>query len=450
MNEEEKTVSASRLGKEAKIGVSVILGLLLIFVAAIVLRFSGYFAGDDAAVAAAPPAAESPEAEGGLNAPSLPPLKPAPTVLLANSDSGRPPQPIDHKPNRWKHSPPKSREANLPELVKPKPLSPPPSMPDPMSGMAIASPPSNAKQVGAGRPARGEIIERPPQNNPMRPERIDPNGYVPPGAPPPLPPYRDPDVREKFDLPPPPSHPDRSYSDPPSRPTPAAPISRYGGADSGYVPPDARYVPPGSGYVPPDARSAESDYRRPTPPSRYEDSPGRRGRGRSFDSPPPLSKDGKYEIQPLDSFWTISEKFFGTGAYFRALEEHNRDKIDDEGRLTPGDFVIVPTVEQLEKSYPDLCPKAERRETLQRRERNVSTNRNLHRGRTYKVNEGDTLFDIARYELGKAARWVEIYELNRDVLGKDFNYLTPGTVLVMPDDGRPDVLAEPPNSRYRR
>ena len=36
--------------------------------------------------------------------------------------------------------------------------------------------------------------------------------------------------------------------------------------------------------------------------------------------------------------------------------------------------------------------------------------------------EGDTLFNIARYELGKASRWVEIYEFNRDLLGKDFNY----------------------------
>ena len=80
----------------------------------------------------------------------------------------------------------------------------------------------------------------------------------------------------------------------------------------------------------------------------------------------------------------------------------------------------------------------------------VGTRRNLRRGRTYKVNSDDTLFDIARYELGKASRWVEIYELNRDVLGDDCDLITPGTVLVLPDDGRPDVLAEPQNSGFRR
>ncbi len=42
-------------------------------------------------------------------------------------------------------------------------------------------------------------------------------------------------------------------------------------------------------------------------------------------------------------------------------------------------------------------------------------------GRTYIVAEGDSLFDIARSELGKASRWVEIYDLNADVLGKDID-----------------------------
>ena len=41
-------------------------------------------------------------------------------------------------------------------------------------------------------------------------------------------------------------------------------------------------------------------------------------------------------------------------------------------------------------------------------------------GRTYTVASGDTLFSIARYELGKASRWAEIYDMNRDVLGKNF------------------------------
>ena len=66
-------------------------------------------------------------------------------------------------------------------------------------------------------------------------------------------------------------------------------------------------------------------------------------------------------------------------------------------------------------------------------------------GRTYIVAEGDSLFDIARCELGKASRWVEIYDLNADVLGKDIDSLTPGTRIVLPDDN-PQQGA--PQSRY--
>ena len=53
-------------------------------------------------------------------------------------------------------------------------------------------------------------------------------------------------------------------------------------------------------------------------------------------------------------------------------------------------------------------------------------------GRTYVVQEGDTLSSIARNELGKVSRWAEIYQLNREALGKEYDYLTPGMRLVLP------------------
>jgi nucleoid-associated protein YgaU len=66
-------------------------------------------------------------------------------------------------------------------------------------------------------------------------------------------------------------------------------------------------------------------------------------------------------------------------------------------------------------------------------------------GLTCVVAEGDSLFDIARSELGKASRWVEIYDLNADVLGKDVDTLTPGTRIVLPDDNAQQAA---PLSRY--
>jgi len=67
------------------------------------------------------------------------------------------------------------------------------------------------------------------------------------------------------------------------------------------------------------------------------------------------------------------------------------------------------------------------------------------------VAEGDTLFDIARNELGKASRWAEIYALNREQLGEDFDHLAPGTQLILPAGDKVDpVAARPSRESYRR
>jgi nucleoid-associated protein YgaU len=68
------------------------------------------------------------------------------------------------------------------------------------------------------------------------------------------------------------------------------------------------------------------------------------------------------------------------------------------------------------------------------------------------VEEGDTLYDIARYELGAGGRWPEIYQLNAESLGDDFDYLRPGTKLVLPavrDAAREDPVAQQPDTYQR-
>ena len=53
----------------------------------------------------------------------------------------------------------------------------------------------------------------------------------------------------------------------------------------------------------------------------------------------------------------------------------------------------------------------------------------------------------------RASRWVEIYELNRDMLGSDFNFVRPGTQLLLPgvDQGRqPDPVTSRPSDGFRR
>lgn len=167
-------------------------------------------------------------------------------------------------------------------------------------------------------------------------------------------------------------------------------------------------------------------------------------------SPSVANNTGKYVIQPNDSYWTISEQIYGTGAYFQALAEHNRKKFPDENRLKAGEEIITPALAELEKSYPKLCPKPEHRDAAKRQMSVVSSQVRHGGGRVYVVQEGDTLFDIARYELGKAARWAEIYELNREAIGTDFDHLNPGMQLLLPRDASPGKVTQRSEDRFQR
>lgn len=62
----------------------------------------------------------------------------------------------------------------------------------------------------------------------------------------------------------------------------------------------------------------------------------------------------RYVIQPNDSFWTISERVYGTAKYFQALYEHNRRLCPRPDRLPTGVIIETPPYQALERSYPDL------------------------------------------------------------------------------------------------
>ncbi len=143
-------------------------------------------------------------------------------------------------------------------------------------------------------------------------------------------------------------------------------------------------------------------------------------------------QEESYTVQPNDNYWSISRAVYGTGAYFKALYEHNRDRYPFPDQLRAGDVIYTPPATVLQQTYPDLCPQPRRNGKGSR----LASHRTRPRpgSRTYVVREGDTLFDIARSELGRASRWAELYELNRDVLGDDFDYLTPGMELLLPAD----------------
>lgn len=154
-----------------------------------------------------------------------------------------------------------------------------------------------------------------------------------------------------------------------------------------------------------------------------------------------IQRGDSYVVEPNDSFSSISTKVYGTDAYFKALHEHNKARFPRADQLRTGDVVATPSAEMLTQKYPGLCPKASH-VVLPARTSALTSQRGG--GRVYVVEEGDTLFDIARFELGKATRWAEIYELNKETIGQDFNHLRPGTQLTLPADLRDDNFTRRP------
>lgn len=159
-----------------------------------------------------------------------------------------------------------------------------------------------------------------------------------------------------------------------------------------------------------------------------------------------------FVVGPQDTYWSIAQQVYGNGGYFKALYEYNRRAHPRPDRLRPGDRLATPSREELEQDFPELIPRqlADGRAPARGAARRAPTPAPVASGRTYVVVEGDTLFDIARYELGRAARWVEIYELNRALIGEDMNRLKPGLELSLPAEGGAGNLSRQPQDAWRR
>lgn len=160
---------------------------------------------------------------------------------------------------------------------------------------------------------------------------------------------------------------------------------------------------------------------------------------------------GTYVVEPGDSFWTISKKVYGDGGFFKALIEFNRARFPTPGRLKIGDELLTPSETELREKYSGLCPKPRAVAAGTSQVAPLVANRGTS-VRTYLVEEGDTLFDIARHELGSGRRWPEIYRLNRHVLADDIDYLRPGIELILPTSPQiqGEALSNQPGQSLRR
>ncbi len=169
-----------------------------------------------------------------------------------------------------------------------------------------------------------------------------------------------------------------------------------------------------------------------------------------------VAAEREWVVTRSDSFWSISQAVYDSGRYFSALARYNADRVQDPTRLALGTRLRVPPPEVLEAEFPQLfVPQASSESSIvptagESRRKSPPTGGLFLNGDhqpIYRVAEDDTLSEIARRHLGRASRWQEIFDLNRDRL-KSPQDLTIGTILRLPADA--SQVALPPTASSRR
>jgi|688.fasta_scaffold00776_43 nucleoid-associated protein YgaU len=119
-----------------------------------------------------------------------------------------------------------------------------------------------------------------------------------------------------------------------------------------------------------------------------------------------------YTWQEGDGWVKLAERLYGNGAKFSLLKNANEGRDD----IQPGEKILVPIfdVEALavapESPAPAAAPAAKNAGAKgAAKQEAVMTG-----GRIHEVKKGESLWKIAKSELGDGNRWKEIYELNKD------------------------------------
>ena len=121
-----------------------------------------------------------------------------------------------------------------------------------------------------------------------------------------------------------------------------------------------------------------------------------------------------YTWQSGDTFRSVAAKYYGDATKVTMLRRVNEDRYD----VAPGEKIFVPvfdldaapeTAALANASQPAAAPA-----TTAAAAKPAPTT--ASGARVHVVKEGESLWKIAKQELGSGARWNEIYDANRDVL----------------------------------
>ena len=159
----------------------------------------------------------------------------------------------------------------------------------------------------------------------------------------------------------------------------------------------------------------------------------------------PLKLCTRHDVREGESIFRIAKEKYGDGMLWNKLLDYNKGKVAANGSMREGVTLLLPPREALlGKPLPSINPPAPTNtpkptivplpplpgKTTKPSESAMALVPKAA-ARTYTVQKGDVLSDVSRKMLGTSKRWMEIHELNKDVLDSE-DALVVGMTLKLP------------------
>lgn len=138
----------------------------------------------------------------------------------------------------------------------------------------------------------------------------------------------------------------------------------------------------------------------------------------------------RHDVREGESVYRIAQEAYGDGKLWTKLLDYNKGKISSDGAVRVGVTILLPPKDALlGKAVPASGPSAG--DTARKPSSDGGEGKPEKAGRTYVVQKGDSLSEIAQKQLGTSRRWPELVELNKSTL-PDADSLVVGMTLRLP------------------
>jgi nucleoid-associated protein YgaU len=142
---------------------------------------------------------------------------------------------------------------------------------------------------------------------------------------------------------------------------------------------------------------------------------------------PPPGGEGAYVVKEGETLWSIAEKQYGDGIYFVRIAEAN-PTMGDPQKLRPGQKLVIPKLTVA--SGMTATRPAQPAKVLSPGQK------------SYKVVQGDLLWDIAVREYGDGSLYPVIVEANPGLV--DPNHLPVGKEIIIPSRSHAEAIVRKP------